>query len=98
MNRHQHTTGTALAGLVIGVVIGLGVGVYIAAPSITDWRNACVADKVVPHAGTPGIAPGYADPRTIPSTPQPDRGPYPRHRGADAPATTAQVVTPLVRP
>lgn len=104
MNRRKLLTwliGTLL--VLIGVVAGLVAGVLVAAPTATDIRNACVADAVVPRAGLPpGVAPGpasdpYSDPRTISSTPQPERGPFPRHR-TDPPATTPQVVTPLSRP
>lgn len=74
---------TALAGLGL-VLAGAVGGAWIAAPSLTDQRNACVADTVVTRAGLPpGVVPGpasdpYSDPRTI--------------------STTPPVVTPLTRP
>ena len=57
-----------LGGIVSGLLIGLGAGYFIAAPSATDIRNACVANQVVSHPG----APRDAGPRTNPiqTTPQ----------------------------
>ena len=45
-----------LAGAAL--LVGLGGGYFIAAPSAVDIRNACVADHVVPRAGLqPGTTP-----------------------------------------
>ena len=65
MNRHRLLLVAAALGLVL---LGALVGYFIAAPSATDIRNACVANQVVSHPG----APRDAGPRTNPiqTTPQ----------------------------
>lgn len=69
MSHRQRNVKIALTvlGLLIGAALGVLAGVWYAAPSVTDIRNACVADLVVPRAGLPpGVTPGPAVSNTAP--------------------------------
>ncbi|MBV9919825.1 MAG: hypothetical protein JOY78_03085 [Pseudonocardia sp.] len=62
----------AAAALVLGALLGAVAGIWFAAPNVTDLRNACVADQVVPSAGLrPGTTVG---PRTAPPIVTPVQG------------------------